>query len=80
MERQDEEDLLWIRRDFLEDSGPHEKVIVHGHSWADAVPDIRSHRIGIDTSVYETGVLTALRLEDGRIETIQFSVEGKRPG
>ncbi|OHT21926.1 metallophosphoesterase family protein [Edaphosphingomonas haloaromaticamans] len=75
LDRQDEDDLLWIRRDFLDAAGPHEKIIVHGHSWADARPDIGPHRIGIDTGAYQTGVLTALRLEDGGMQAIQFGAE-----
>lgn len=72
LDRQVEDDLLWIRSDFLDATGPHEKVIVHGHSWSGENPDIQAHRIGIDTGAYQTGVLTALRLEDGQIEPIQF--------
>ncbi len=71
LDRQSEEDLLWIREGFLDYDGPQEKVIVHGHTWHRPYPDIRDNRIGIDTGAYETGVLTALRIEDGRIAIIQ---------
>lgn len=66
-----ERDLLWIRGDFLDAPGPFEKVIVHGHTWRSAEPVVLDHRIGIDTGVYATGVLTALRLEDGELEILQ---------
>lgn len=59
---QHEEDLLWIRDDFLlceEDFG---KIVVHGHSPVKA-PDIRPNRINIDTGAYATGQLTCLVLE-----------------
>ncbi|WP_395674320.1 metallophosphoesterase family protein [Phenylobacterium sp.] len=61
---QKEDDLLWIRQTFLEAPGPFEKVVVHGHTWIDARPQMLEHRIGIDTGAYATGVLTALRLDD----------------
>ena len=66
-----ERDLLWIRGGFLDVTGPFEKVIVHGHTWRSAEPEVHDHRIGIDTGAYATGVLTALRLEDGELEIMQ---------
>ncbi len=62
LEQQDPKDLLWIRDEFL--SLPHglDKVIVHGHSLREQ-PEIRDHRIGIDTGAYATNVLTCLVLE-----------------
>lgn len=71
LKRQREEDLLWIREEFLEDEGPFEKVIVHGHSWVDAQPRLLPHRIGIDTGAYATGVLSAVRLDGQDIGLIQ---------
>lgn len=69
--RQAERDLLWIRAPFLDAPGPFEKVIVHGHSWKDASLDLSNHRIGIDTGAYETGVLSAIRIEDREIGLLQ---------
>ncbi|MCR5878159.1 metallophosphoesterase family protein [Phenylobacterium sp. J367] len=60
---QAEADLLWIRGPFLEAAGPHEKVIVHGHTWLDARPQLQDCRIGVDTGAFATGVLTAVRLD-----------------
>jgi serine/threonine protein phosphatase 1 len=71
LKSQREEDLLWIRQEFLEDEGPFEKVIVHGHSWAGADPQLLPHRIGVDTGAYTTGVLTAVRLDGEDIGLIQ---------
>jgi serine/threonine protein phosphatase 1 len=68
---QREEDLIWIREEFISYKGPHEKIVVHGHTWKDSNPDIQRYRIGIDTGAYETGVLTAIRIEDGEIEFLQ---------
>jgi serine/threonine protein phosphatase 1 len=64
LDRQAEEDLLWIRQDFLDAPGPFDKIIVHGHTWTSDQPVLLPHRIGVDTGAYATGVLTALRLED----------------
>ncbi|MGZ6010266.1 MAG: metallophosphoesterase family protein [Caulobacteraceae bacterium] len=71
LKSQREEDLLWIRQEFLGDEGPFEKVIVHGHSWTDDKPQILPHRIGLDTGAYATGVLTAVRLDGQDIGVLQ---------
>ena len=68
---QKEEDLLWIRQEFLSDEGPFEKIIVHGHSWTDHRPQILPHRIGLDTGAFATGVLTAVRLWGEEIGVLQ---------
>jgi serine/threonine protein phosphatase 1 len=62
LDRQREEDLLWIRDDFLLCEDDHGKIIVHGHSPV-AEPDIRANRINIDTGAYATGRLTCLIME-----------------
>jgi serine/threonine protein phosphatase 1 len=67
--KQRDEDLLWIRHEFLlcdEDFG---KIVVHGHT---PVPqlDIRPNRINIDTGAYATGSLTCLVLEEDTIRVI----------
>ncbi|MDP1027363.1 metallophosphoesterase family protein [Sphingomonas sp. KR1UV-12] len=71
LNRQDERDFLWIRDDFLENSQPFEKIIVHGHSWTSSTPVLAQHRIGIDTGAYRTGALTAVRLGTPTIEFLQ---------
>ena len=68
---QAEEDLLWIRADFLDHQAAHEKVIVHGHTWLDERPQLHPHRIGVDTGCYATGVLSAVRLEDDGVAVLQ---------
>ena len=62
IEEQRDENLLWIRDEFIGDGRDHGKVVVHGHSFA-REPDVRSNRIGIDTGAYATGCLTCLVLE-----------------
>lgn len=63
-------DLRWIRGDFLDHRGTLEKIIVHGHSIADAV-EIRPHRIGLDTGAYASGILTAMGFEGGERWLVQ---------
>ena len=58
---QSERDLLWIRHEFLQDRGPFDKVIVHGHTPSEQ-PQMLRRRLGLDTGAYATGVLTAARL------------------
>ena len=62
LSEQHDRDLMWIRYDFLESDEDFGKVIVHGHTPTDR-PALRANRIGIDTGVYYSGVLTAVRLE-----------------
>jgi serine/threonine protein phosphatase 1 len=70
---QTERDLLWIRGEFLQASGPFGKVIVHGHTPMEE-PQMTPHRLGLDTGAYATGVLTAARLDDGGQKIIQARV------
>ena len=70
---QSERDLLWIRQEFLQWPGPHGKVIVHGHTPAEQA-HLGRWRIGIDTGVYATGVLTAVRLEGQHQRLMQAKV------
>jgi serine/threonine protein phosphatase 1 len=69
LNEQREEDLLWIREDFLLHEGDFRKIVVHGHTIT-VEPDIRPNRINIDTGAYATGRLTCLVLEDDRLEII----------
>lgn len=62
LEKQDVDDLMRIRNDFLRHAGEFPKVVVHGHTPV-SEPEIRNNRINIDTRCYETGCLTALVLE-----------------
>ncbi len=69
------QDLLWIREGFVDTPDRHEKIVVHGHTWEKDKPRFLPHRIGIDTGAYETGVLTAVRLEDGSVTFLSSSSE-----
>lgn len=67
--KQSENDLLWIRDDFLLHEEDFGKFIVHGHTPVRDV-DIRSNRINIDTGAYATGRLTCLVMQDGTFELL----------
>ena len=59
---QREDDLVWIRQEFLGYTQPFGKMVVHGHSIR-LKAEFKSNRIGIDTGAYATGRLTGLALE-----------------
>jgi len=59
---QSEQDLLWIRDEFLLHEEDFGKVIVHGHT-AVKEPDVRPNRINIDTGAFATGRLSCLMLQ-----------------
>ncbi len=74
LDRQAERDLMWIRHDFLESDADFGKVVVHGHTPCRR-PELRANRIGIDTGVYYSGVLTAVRLEGTDQRIIQATAD-----
>jgi len=62
LEDQVEEDLLWIRKEFVNSNVDFGKVIVHGHTPIKQ-PEVRFNRINIDTAAWMSGQLTCLVLE-----------------
>lgn len=62
LDDQDEQDLMWVRGEFLNSRHDHGKIIVHGHSPSTA-PDAQLNRIGIDTGAFASGKLTCLVLQ-----------------
>jgi serine/threonine protein phosphatase 1 len=67
--QQRDEDLMWIREEFLDHEGPLEKYIVHGHTPVPH-PDLRNNRINIDTGAFVSGNLTVIAIEAGQIELL----------
>jgi serine/threonine protein phosphatase 1 len=65
LEHQREEDLLWIRDEFLDAQIDFGKIVVHGHTPV-RDPDVQANRINIDTGAFLTGRLTCIVLEEGR--------------
>lgn len=73
LDRQTTRDLMWIRNSFLESDVEFEKVVVHGHTpTRDVYVDHR--RIGVDTKAYESGILSALRIQ-GRARAVLSASE-----
>lgn len=70
LDRQREEDLLWIREEFLDSKADFGKIVVHGHTPREA-PELRSNRINVDIGAFMSGQLAAAVLED---EAVRFLV------
>ena len=65
------DDLLWIRRPFLDSTGPllpdaPGVAVVHGHT-PEAMPIVTGNRIGVDTGAVRGGALTCAVLEAGEV-------------
>ena len=67
--RQREEDLLWIRDEFLGSHADFGKVVVHGHT-PTAMPELLPNRINVDTGAYISGRLTCAVLEPDRVRVL----------
>lgn len=76
LERQTSRDLMWIRNSFLDSEVEFDKVVVHGHTPTREVYADR-RRIGIDTRAYDSGVLSALRLEGGGQDILKVFEDGQ---
>jgi serine/threonine protein phosphatase 1 len=66
LDRQAEEDLLWIRGEFLSSRSDFGKIVVHGHTPAES-PEVLPNRINVDTGAFMTGRLTCAVLDTGRV-------------
>lgn len=69
LDQQRDEDLLWIRDEFLLCEEEFGKIVVHGHTPVPEV-DVRANRINIDTGAYATGRLTCLVMQDEQFEPL----------
>ena len=65
LDRQSDEDLLWIRDEFLSSKMDFGKIVVHGHTPVEA-PEVLPNRINIDTGAFATGQLTCVVLDERR--------------
>jgi serine/threonine protein phosphatase 1 len=73
LERQNPDDLIWIRNEFLRYAGLHPKVVVHGHTIT-ARPEVLANRVNVDTGACFSGVLTAFTVDGAEKRLIE--VEG----
>jgi serine/threonine protein phosphatase 1 len=62
LDRQDDEDLMWIREEFLLSPFNFGQIIVHGHTPV-RTPENLPNRINIDTGAVLTGRLTCVVLD-----------------
>jgi len=62
LDAQDEEDLLWIRKEFHDDTRIHPKLVVHGHTPVDTAQHY-GNRINLDTGAGYGKPLTAAVFE-----------------
>ncbi|WP_112311820.1 metallophosphoesterase [Pseudogemmobacter bohemicus] len=76
LEDQAEDDLVWIRKGFLDDPRDHGPLIVHGHTALDHATHY-GNRVNIDSSAAYGGPLTAIAI-DGR-EVFLLTDQGRVP-
>lgn len=72
LSEQKAEDLIWIRREFIESNYNFGKLVIFAHTPLDK-PLVAPTKIGIDTGAGYDGKLTALELQEMRF----YSVTGK---
>jgi serine/threonine protein phosphatase 1 len=69
LSRQKENDLLWIREEFLSSREDFGKIVVHGHTPTHEI-EVEPNRINIDTGAFATGRLTCLVMENTSLSFI----------
>lgn len=70
LDRQHEDDLLWIRDGWLEVTSPHPWLVVHGHTALDA-PRHHGNRVNMDGGAgYGRPLVPGVFEEDGRVFTL----------
>lgn len=72
LDRQDPQDLIWIRETFLHHPGLHPKVIVHGHTPQNEA-EVLANRVNVDTLAYASGRLTALVVDGTEKRLLEVS-------
>ncbi len=76
LEDQVEDDLIWIRHEFLDDTRDHGVLVVHGHTAIDRATHY-GNRVNIDSSAAYGGPLTTVVIE-GR-EVFELTETGRVP-
>jgi len=69
LDRQERDDLIWIREPFLTSKADFGAKVVHGHTIVPAV-EHHANRIAVDTGAVRTGVLSAIMLEGDQVELL----------
>ena len=76
MHLQEEDDLVWIRREFLDHTDPHPGLVVHGHTVVEEATHF-GNRVDLDSGAGHGGPLTAAVFE-GR-EAWVLTEDGREP-
>jgi serine/threonine protein phosphatase 1 len=69
LSEQKDQDLLWIRDEFLNSNEDFGKIVVHGHTPAHDI-EVEPNRINIDTGAFATGRLSCLVIEAEQLSVI----------
>jgi serine/threonine protein phosphatase 1 len=78
LDEQSEYDRLWIRDEFLVGDHDFGKFVVHGHTpRPDGRPDLRRHRLNLDTAAVYGGRLTAARFGEQQAPPEAFFQVGR---
>lgn len=74
---QDAAALLWIRWPFLHQDRDYGRLIVHGHTPVRTrAPELRAHRLNLDTAAVFGGPLSAAVFDDGQTRPVGFLQAG----
>jgi serine/threonine protein phosphatase 1 len=75
---QEEEDLFWIREEFIAHPHPLPQTVVYGHTPTRRVHVNLPYKIGIDTGCVYGGRLTCVELESGTLYQVSFGEKSVR--
>lgn len=66
---QTDDDLMWIRAEFLDDTRRHPWLVVHGHTAVEA-PEHKGNRVNLDSGAGYGRQITAAVFENGQVWTL----------
>ncbi|MBZ9726001.1 metallophosphoesterase [Mesorhizobium sp. CO1-1-11] len=74
LEKQNIQDLIWIRDVFHDHTGLLPKIVVHGHT---PVPEaeVMANRVNVDTLAWQSGMLTALVVDGADKRILEMSIK-----
>jgi serine/threonine protein phosphatase 1 len=73
---QGQREFLWLREPFLAGRDWRQPfAVVHGHTIRG--PEVRPHRVAVDSGAYRTGVLTAVQIEGERLRFVGVASDPK---
>ena len=75
---QEEEDLFWIREEFIAHPHPLPQTVIYGHTPTRRVHVNLPYKIGIDTGCVYGGRLTCLEVESGTLYQVSYGEKDVR--